>query len=402
MPPPAVATPPALLPARWFDGRRSQPRRVLAGLHPSPRGPSLHLHALDQPGAPPRVWPHAAVGWPEAWNARHAQPRVTLDLGDDGSVEIDDVPAWNAAYAAAGGRPGVAQRLQTRWALLLASVLVAAVALTLFYRHGTPWAAAQIARFVPLEWELAMAQRVMQQLDEGMLRPSRLPAERQAALRERFAGLVAAQPAALQRYHSYQPRLVLEFRSGMPANAFALPGGTIVMTDALVELATRRGLGDDAVVGVLAHEIGHVVHRHGMRILVEQGVLNIGLGMALGDVSGVVATGSTLLTGLAYSRRHEREADCHALGLLRHTALPTAPMAQLLRAMAQAPRPGAPTDGPTARTAEEGASQPATAPARKPAPARAPSTWESWLSTHPETLERADQLERGQAPHCAR
>ena len=56
-------------------------------------------------------------------------------------------------------------------------------------------------------------------------------------------------------------------------------------------------------MGVLAHEIGHVVHRHTTRMVVEQGVLQMGLGLALGDVS----TGSALLTGLHYRRSHERE-----------------------------------------------------------------------------------------------
>ncbi len=81
----------------------------------------------------------------------------------------------------------------------------------------------------------------------------------------------------------------------MPANAFALPGGTVVMTGRHRPGAADKGIGDDALVGVLAHEIGHVVHRHGMRMVVEQGVLNIGLGLALGDVSGVVSSGATLL-----------------------------------------------------------------------------------------------------------
>ena len=52
--------------------------------------------------------------------------------------------------------------------------------------------------------------------------------------------------------------------------------------------------------GVLAHEIGHVVHRHTTRMLVEQAVLNVGLGLALGDVSSLVSMGGSLLTGLAY------------------------------------------------------------------------------------------------------
>ena len=72
----------------------------------------------------------------------------------------------------------------------------------------------------------------------------------------------------------------------MPANAFALPGGTVVMTDAIVQAAADKGISDDALVGVLAHEIGHVVHRHGMRMVVEQGVLNMGLGLAFGRCVG--------------------------------------------------------------------------------------------------------------------
>ena len=92
----------------------------------------------------------------------------------------------------------------------------------------------------------------------------------------------------------------------------------------------QQGLGDDALVGVLAHEIGHVMHRHTTRMIVEQGVLNVGLGLALGDVSMLVSTGSSLLTGLAYRRGHETEADCFAAALMRKAQLPTVPMADLL------------------------------------------------------------------------
>ncbi len=163
-------------------------------------------------------------------------------------------------------------------------------------------------------------------------------------MRARFDTLVQGMPSAPQRYAGYAPALRLEFRRGMGANAFALPGGTVVITDGLAETASRRGLGDDALAGVLAHEIGHVVYRHTTRTVVEQGVLNIGLGLALGDVSSLLSTGGALVTGLAYSRAHEREADCYALALMGRARLPTAPMADLLLAIAQeqreAPRRG--------------------------------------------------------------
>jgi Zn-dependent protease with chaperone function len=176
----------------------------------------------------------------------------------------------------------------------------------------------------------------------------------------------------------------------MGANAFALPGGKIVMTDGIVKAAADKGLPDDALVGVLAHEIGHVVHRHTTRMVLEQGVLQMGLGLALGDVSAIVSTGSALLTGLSYRRSHEREADCYAIDLMRHAALPTAPMGQLLLAMAhedeaQTKKPDAP-----ASAADKGKAR---------ADAKAHPVW-SLLSSHPDTIQRATELQQGQAPHC--
>ena len=399
-----------LIRGRWFDGLSSQARPVMVGLQPTPQGPSLVLHPLSQPGAAPAVFPWKEVGWPEAWNDNRPPPRVVVDLRDHGSVEIDAVADWRAALAAAGERPGLAQRMQTRWPVLLGVTVAAAIGLTLFYRYGTPWAATQLTRFVPIGWETSVAENVLRQMDDGTLKPSKLPPQRQAQLKARFDALVQQTPATLHRYPSYRPPLSLEFRSGMGANAFALPGGKVVMTDGIVKAAADKGLSDDALVGVLAHEIGHVVHRHTTRMVVEQGVLNVGLGLALGDVSGIVSTGASVLTGLAYSRSHEREADCYAIALMRHAALPTAPMGKLLLAIAhdeeeeEARQKKNDTKQGTAQAAEA-ASPTASAPApRRKGQARkeaeAHPVW-SLLSSHPDTVRRAQELEQGHAPHCS-
>lgn len=378
-------------------------------LQPQPKGPSLLLHPLSDPGAQPIVFTYPQVGWPEAWSERKPQPRVVVDLRERGSLEIDAVADWYSAWAAAGARPGVAQRMQTRWPLLLGAIAVSVVGLGLFYRYGTPWAAAQLTRWVPLAWETRLSDNVLQRMDEGFLKPSKLPAQRQAQLAARFDALVRQAPATLQRYPSYKPPLKLEFRSGMPANAFALPGGKVVMTDDIVKVAADQGISDDALVGVLAHEIGHVVNRHGMRMVVEQGVLNMGLGLALGDVSGVVSTGATVLTGRAYSRNHEREADCYAIALMGHAALPTAPMGQLLLAIAREddnaekkPKREEPTASANS-PANASSAPPSTPKASTPAKAEAKAhpVW-SLLSSHPDTVQRATELAQGHAPHCTR
>ncbi len=64
---------PALLRARWYDGRSSQPQPVLVGLEPGARGPGLRLHPLTPGTAVPPPLAHDEVEWPEAWRPSRAQ-----------------------------------------------------------------------------------------------------------------------------------------------------------------------------------------------------------------------------------------------------------------------------------------------------------------------------------------
>ena len=363
------------IPASWFDGRSSRPQAVLVTLHPGPRGPSLHLHPAGQPAGDLLQLEGSQVGWPENWGTGRGPPTVMVDLRGHGSLAIENVPRWQSAWASADGRASLAQRMQTRWTVFFVVALAAAGVIGAFYRWGTPWAATQLTRHVPLEWESGFSTRALQNLDHSWLKPSKLPAARQAQLRVRFEALAQQIVPAMRRYPGYTPRLTLSLRSGLGPNAFALPGGTIVMTDALVEAAARLGLDDDALAGVMAHEIGHVMHRHTTRLVVEQGVLNVGLGLALGDASSLLSVGSSLLTGLAYRRSHETEADCFAAALMQKGQLPAAPMADLLLGI-EGGKPGA-------RPSDRGGGGLA-----------------SFLSSHPETALRAQKLKRGLVDGC--
>jgi Zn-dependent protease with chaperone function len=346
----------------WFDGRTSAAREVLLQLQPAADGPALALQARDGESL---VLPNAQVRWPERWSAKRRPRKVIVDLGARGSLEVADAAGWEQALAAAGHKESVAQRMQTRWTAFAAVLLVVVGLVLAFYRWGTPWAATQLTRQVPLSWETSLSERGLADLDARWLKPSKIPPERQAALRARFDALAQAVPPELRRYPAYQPRLALQFRRGMGANAFALPGGTIVMTDAIVELADKEQLGDEALLGVLAHEMGHVLHRHTTRLVVEQGVLNVGLGLALGDVSWLASLGGSMLTGLSYRRGHESEADCFAVALLARTGGRAAPMADLLLKMDSGAKAG-----------DSGG-------------------WMDFLSSHPATPERARILKSG-------
>jgi predicted Zn-dependent protease len=99
-------------------------------------------------------------------------------------------------------------------------------------------------------------------------------------------------------------------------NAFALPGGEVFVLTGLLDRAQED---DDIVRGVLAHELGHAVHRHGVRGIVRSAAFGILVSMILGDLDSLTATvvgGASQLTHLENSRSMEEEADAFGIELL--------------------------------------------------------------------------------------
>src|SRR5690606_40050887 len=99
--------------------------------------------------------------------------------------------------------------------------------------------------------------------------------------------------------------------------AFAMPGGTILLTDELVQLAEalqpqqpQQAL--TQILGVLAHEVGHVEHRHALRQFVQGTIVAAAVTWYLGDVSSLLAAAPTALLNTRYTRNFEREADAYA------------------------------------------------------------------------------------------
>ena len=91
-------------------------------------------------------------------------------------------------------------------------------------------------------------------------------------------------------------------------NAFALPGGHVVVTTGLLDLTERP----EELLGVLAHELVHVTHRHILRKQVSAAGPMIIFGVFAGrggGVSDVFTTGSALLVAQGFSQEYETEAD---------------------------------------------------------------------------------------------
>jgi tetratricopeptide (TPR) repeat protein len=233
---------------------------------------------------------------------------------------------------------------------------VAAAAAFLIHR-GVPAAAEQIAQRIPVEAEVMLGRESLKGMDDFLMKPSTLSQARQNRLRQKLA--------ATMRAAGDTTPYRLEFRASpvIGANAFALPSGIIVMTDELVGLAKR----DEEILAVLAHEVGHVRHRHTMRMLLEASATALVIAGITGDIGSAAALASsapTILLQAKYSRDSEREADAYAVEMMRKAALSPHYLGVILARLEQDHKgPGLPT----------------------------------FLSTHPATQERAALAGRGES-----
>lgn len=233
------------------------------------------------------------------------------------SAQLDQLPQQSAS-------DGVVAWLERRWTVALACVVLTAMVLFVGYRYGLPAAAQRLALRIPIQSEQALGTDVLASMHEyGWLSPSQLEPEQQARIAGQFDNF--------RRGMAYESQLRLEFRSSdvIGANAFALPGGTIVITDDLIELAQS----DDEVLAIIAHEIGHIERRHIVRGLIQNSLVAVMVTAVTADaatLTAAVAGLPVLLVQTEYSREFETEADQFAFALLRDQGLSPAAFADIM------------------------------------------------------------------------
>ena len=306
--------------ALYFDGRSAQGREVELLQQ---GGELLARGDGDATQAVVARWPLARVRWPE--RTRHGQRLVRLP--DGGELHVADGAAFDAWRTAHGHREGWVVRVQQHWRATLAAAAGLVVLLVAGYLWGVPVAARAVVALLPAAVDAAVGRAALESIEERWLRPSRLPPARQAELQRQLAAALQALGATDR--HAAPVAWTLQLRAGgemLGANAFALPGGTIVVTDELVELLEGQPA---TLLSVLGHEWGHLRHRHGMRAVAQASLLALATSLMLGDVSSVIAGIPAMVGQLGYSRDAEREADAEAVRVLRAAGLSPAAMVAL-------------------------------------------------------------------------
>ena len=325
----------------YSDGRSAARRNVEVRFTKE----ALVLVADDGPPVATWAFPDLRL----AGEVYRGQPvRLTSASQPDARLTVADRAVLTPLFACAphlrargplGARPWLGAAL---WGLGIAALL----ALVVF---GLPRLAEPVAALIPVAWEEALGEQFV----AGFLEDNRVcTGAAGAAALERLTGRLAA---TVDSPYGFAVRVA----ETDAVNAFAAPGGQIVVLSGLVKAAQSP----DEVAGVLAHEMGHVVERHATESIVRALGLSLLLELLLGDASGVAGLAAEIgeaLIGLSYSRGDEAEADSVAIALLTAAGIRADGLAAFL-----------------ARLDEEG---------------REAANGLAFLSTHPSSRERAEAV----------
>ncbi|MBK9947678.1 MAG: M48 family metallopeptidase [Nitrospira sp.] len=237
----------------------------------------------------------------------------------------------------------VRQRHRVVWGLVGGTIL--AVMLSLWF--GSDVLVELAVNRIPVEWEQKLGESAYREFLTG-----------QDVMKDGLA--VGAVKEMTQRLASHVPHNPYRFdvtvvKSDV-VNAFALPGGYVVVFTGLMKKADSP----EEVAGVLAHELNHVLQRHGLERIIKQlgfvAVVSIVLGNPPG-LGGVMKQLGIELMTLKFGRAQETEADTTGLDLLHRAKVNPEGMITFFQRLAEK------DDGRV-----------------------------EWLSTHPMSSARADHL----------
>jgi len=269
--------------------------------------PAAYGLEIRRAGGGAVVWPYAEITQTQG---DYDGEQVRLERGAAPEVLVIDDAAFLSQLRKVAPRsthrfhdPGSRLR-RPAWVgmALVASIVLAAA----IYFWGIPSAATFAAEQIPVSWEEQLGE-VVSGTFAGSL-PKCEDKEVIGAVDDLVARLAAAVPG-----NPYTFRVSVVRHDLM--NAFAAPGGHIVVFSGLL----RRTERPEELAGVLAHEMSHVIQRHGTKALFRDVSTSIFLSAIAGDASGAmgkVLESAKTLGDLHYSRKAEDEADLEGFKML--------------------------------------------------------------------------------------
>ena len=228
--------------------------------------------------------------------------------------------------------PLAVPRPRIHWALALGLMAAPLVFVVWVALYGKPVLSDMLVRAMPPAFDTALSDATLSRLQREGVQPSGLSIETQQRLRE---GL----QAAVQK--SWEPRELppyrIQFVRGgdvLGPNAVALPGNLILITDELLGLAARQPDRAAVLVGVMGHEMAHVIHQDPQRILLlaslRKSVKMVLTGQGQDDL---LASGADTVLYQGYGADIRQAADAGSIRMLRANGHSPQVMADFLKAL---------------------------------------------------------------------
>ena len=352
--------------AVFFDGKSAV--RHAAKIRLTPQGLILTL-----PEHPGKTWPYESIRLNHNGGVRDPV-RLERPVGSDSAVEtlvIEDPHFLEQVNEIAPGAlvPFLHRsrnKVLVRMLLLLALLMIPPF-LYMVWTVGIPKMTDSVAENVPVEWEEKLGETVLNTMIDSSL-PEPDPQVRKAL------DAIAAQ--MLKAFPDQPYTFKIYVHPGKMVNAMALPGGTIVVFQGLINITETP----EELAGVLAHEFQHVLLRHSTRGIIRQLASSALLAILVGDSNAVMNSimgAAGQLEGLHFNRSMETEADRGGMAMVLAAGIDPAGMVRVFEKLQEQER----------RLLGAGADA-----ADGEGPKKELPEWMRYLSTHPAGEDRVALL----------
>ena len=282
-----------------FDGKSARKHTVDVELTP-------REIILKRAGQKPVHWSYPNLRWAEnTTNPFH------IEHGDINSecletLVVDDPCFYDSVSRIAPvSFSSSGKHTELNWKLYIAGILILIFSAYVFAKAVPTFLADRMIDKIPVEWEVTLGQSILK-----MLPLEQNPDKNVLAVLKDTVDLLEQSVEGNQPYD-----LRIYIWSEKQANALALPGGTMLVSQGLLEIAESP----EELAGVIAHEIQHVLLRHSTRGILRNLAKNMFVALLVGDENAtmdkVVNLASTLET-LGLSREMEEEADRKGMELI--------------------------------------------------------------------------------------
>jgi Zn-dependent protease with chaperone function len=287
--------------AHYFDGKSSNPKRVTLELHEdfvsiAELGLCYKFEDIEV-------------------RAKLKNTSQTVSFMDGSYCELKD-----SDFFALPGKniDNIILKIESKIKYSIASFVVLALFVVFCLTYGSTMLSNMLAPQIPKSAVELISKQSLELLDENYMSKSELDKKKQVFIQKRFNDIFGEE---------YNFKLHFRKSEVFGANAFALPNGDIILLDDLVQL--EKDAGFRGILGILAHEGGHVVHNHGLKLVIKSSVSSAIMGYLIGDFSGFAATFATFAVDAQYSQSFEKEADLYAIEIMKKNGISTKYLADI-------------------------------------------------------------------------